>query len=336
LLDGLDLKRTAFNFVSRSGDTAETVAQFLIVRDLLLRALGAVDYKRHVIVTTDQSQGALRQIVNDEGFRDVPVLAAETRRPSPLSPAAAFPAAFAGVRVENVLAGASWMDELCSSTDLWDNRAYLLGALLQLAGVRRTCRVVAALPFSERLECLAEWFVQLWGEGLNRACDADGRPLTSAQLPYVASGYARPLQSVLEGPREQIVLLLRVEDHGREIEIPRAYSDLEGVGYLSGLRLGSLIDAEQRVVEIALARRGRMSMTVTVPQVNAFTVGQLARLFELATRIVGGLNRIDPFRQPASEEGKDLTFALTGRKGWEGQEAEVQVWLSGKRKSYIL
>src|SRR5207249_11715492 len=66
LLAGLDLRRTLFNVVSKSGETAETMAQFMIVRDRLMHQLGAVDYKRHLVVTTDARHGSLRQIVNDE------------------------------------------------------------------------------------------------------------------------------------------------------------------------------------------------------------------------------------------------------------------------------
>jgi len=74
LLEDLDLERTIFNVVSKSGESAETMARFLIVRDRLLRELGAVDYKKHLIVTTGTQRGSLRQIVNDEGLRalDVP------------------------------------------------------------------------------------------------------------------------------------------------------------------------------------------------------------------------------------------------------------------------
>src|SRR5262249_19493363 len=68
LLASVDLRRTLFNVVIKSGDTAETMARFLIVRDRLMRELGAVDYKRHVLVTTEKERGSLRQIVNDEGF----------------------------------------------------------------------------------------------------------------------------------------------------------------------------------------------------------------------------------------------------------------------------
>jgi len=98
----LDLTRTVFNVISRSGDTADTIAQFLIVRDRLLRLLGAVDYKQHVVVTTDGEGGGLRQIVNDEGFRDVVVPPGVVGRFSLLSSVGLFPAAVAGVAIDDL------------------------------------------------------------------------------------------------------------------------------------------------------------------------------------------------------------------------------------------
>src|SRR5690242_18836078 len=95
LLGRLAVARTLFGVVSKSGETAETMAQFLVVRDRLLRELGAVDYKRHLIVTTDPKQGTLRQIVNDEGFRALPVPQDVAGRFSVLTPVGLLPAAAA-------------------------------------------------------------------------------------------------------------------------------------------------------------------------------------------------------------------------------------------------
>src|SRR5947208_93866 len=106
LLGQLDARRTLFNVISKSGETAETMAQFLVVRDRLLHELGAVDYKHHLVVTTDAEKGVLRQIVNDEGFRDLVVPDGVGGRFSVLTPVGLFPAAVAGIDVEELLAGA--------------------------------------------------------------------------------------------------------------------------------------------------------------------------------------------------------------------------------------
>lgn len=333
LLDSLDLTRTAFNVVSKSGETAATMAQFLIVRDRLLRALGAIDYQSHVIVTTDAETGSLRQIVNDEGFRALAVPAGVSGRFSVLTAAGLFPAAVAGVRIEDVLAGAAWMDSKLRSERLWDNPAHLLGALLYLAETKRQKTVVVMMPYSDRLRAFARWFGQLWAESLAKSSDLEGNPTHSGQTPQPAVGATdqhSQLQLYLDGPPDKVVMFIRIEDHGREIEIPNAYDDLEGVGYLSGKGLGELLNMEQRATELALHKHGRMALTLSLPQLNAFTLGQLFFLFEAATVFAGALHRVNSWDQPAAEEGRRLTFGLAGRKGWEDRAAEVEEWLASK------
>ena len=331
LLDGLDWTRTAFNVVSKSGETVATMAQFLIVRDRLLRTLGAIDYKARVIVTTDATGGSLRQIVNDEGFRDLAVPAGVGGRFSVLTAAGLFPAAVAGVRVEDLLAGAAWMDARTQSEALWENPALLLAALLYLAETRGGKNVVVLMPYSDRLRPFARWFAQVWAESLGKAVDLDGRALQSGSTPQPAVGATdqhSQLQLWLDGPADKVVIFIRVEDHGREIEIPSAYSDLEGVGYLRGKGLGALLNLEQHATELALRQRGRPALTLVVPQLNAFTLGQLFFLFEAATVYAAALHRVNSWDQPAADESRRLTFGLAGRKGWEDRAAEIETWLA--------
>src|SRR5206468_12457917 len=103
------------------------------------------------------------------------------------------------------------------------------------------------------------------------------------------------LQLWVEGPRDKVVLFLRVEDHGAAVDLPATYQDLESVAYLGGHSLGELLNAEQRATELALAKRGRPSAKLVLPAVNAFTLGQVLYLFEMATVAAGALARIDPF-----------------------------------------
>jgi glucose-6-phosphate isomerase len=305
----------------------------MIVRDRLLRALGAIDYQSHVIITTDAEHGSLRQIVNDEGFRDLVVPAGVSGRYSVLTAAGLFPAAVAGVRIEDLLAGAAWMDSRLRSDRLWENPAHLLGALLYLAETKRQKNVVVLMPYSDRLRSFARWFGQLWAESLAKASDLEGNPTHSGQTPQPAVGATdqhSQLQLYLDGPPDKVVMFIRVEDHGREIEVPRAYDDLEGVGYLSGKGLGTLLNMEQRATELALQKHGRMALTLSLPQLNAFTLGQLFFLFEAATVFAGALHRVNSWDQPAAEEGRRLTFGLAGRKGWEDRATEVEEWLASK------
>ena len=203
LLDGLDLTRTTFNVISKSGETADTMAQFLIVRDLLLRQLGAVDYIKHVVITTDADAGALRQIVHDEGFRALEVPAGVGGRFSVLTAVGLFPAAVAGLRIDDLLAGAAWMDSRCHDAKLWQNPAHLLGTLLYLADTRHRQNVVVMMPYSDRLRDFGAWFGQLWAESLGKAETIDAAPAHVGQTPLAAIGATDQhslLQLFVEGP----------------------------------------------------------------------------------------------------------------------------------------
>ncbi len=340
LLASLDLTRTLFNVVSKSGETAETLAQFLIVRDRLLRELGAVDYKAHVVITTDAARGALRQIVNDEGFRALPIPSDVGGRFSVLTAVGLFPAAAAGFDVDELVAGAAFMDERSRTA-----KAALADPVLALAGMlwllatRHAKTMVVLMPYSDRLAALGDWFCQLWAESLGKARDREGRTVEWGQTPVRALGAAdqhSQLQLWVEGPRDKVIVFVRAEDHGVSVDIPAAYQDLEAVAYLGGHSLGELLNAEQRATEMALAAQGRPSATFVVPAVNAFTVGQLIYLFEMATIAVGALAGIDPFGQPGVEEGKRLAYALIGRPNFTARAHEVEAYLARKDPRFIV
>jgi glucose-6-phosphate isomerase len=340
LLARLDLRRTLFNVISKSGETAETMAQFLIVRDRLLRELGAVDYKQHLIVTTDAQHGAMRQIVNDEGFRALAIPGGVGGRFSVLTPVGLFAAAAAGVDIEELLAGAALVDERgkVAPSPLADPALALGGVLWLLATCRRK-PVVVLMPYCERLAAVGDWFCQLWAESLGKAVDLAGRTVEWGQTPVRALGAAdqhSQLQLFVEGPRDKVVVFLRVEDHGDPVDIPAGYQDLESVGYLGGHSLGELLNAEQHATELALAKRGRPSATLMLPVVNAFTLGQVLYLFEAAVVVTGALAGIDPFGQPGVEEGKRLAYGLMGRTGFEAKREEVEAFLARKDPRFVV
>jgi glucose-6-phosphate isomerase len=339
LLGSVDLERTLFNVVSKSGDTVETMARFLIVRDRLMREFGAVDYKDHIVVTTEAERGSLRQIVNDEGFQSLVVPPDVDGRFSALTAVGLFPAAVAGIDLDELLAGAAMMDQRMRAAEspLADPALALAGALWSLA--RAGIHIVVLMSYAERLAAAGDWFCQLWGESLGKAVDRDGRVVEHGQTAVRARGSADQhshLQLYLDGPRDKVVLFLRVDDHGEPLDIPAAYQDIEEIGCLGGNSLASLLNGSQHATELALARRGRPSATLTLPTVNPFTVGQLVYLLEMATVATGWLAGVDPFGQPAIEEAKELTFGLMGRPGFEERRAEIESWVAEKDPRFIL
>jgi glucose-6-phosphate isomerase len=339
LLGRLDLRRTLFNVISKSGETAETIAQFMIVRDRLLHELGAVDYKRHLIVTTDARQGSLRQIVNDEGFRELVIPEGVEGRFSALSSVGLFPAAVVGIDVQELIAGAAELEARRRAAESpGQDPALVLAGVLWLLATRHAKRSVVLMSYCERLAETGDWFCQLWAESLGKALDAAGRTIEFGQTPIRlgAADQHSQLQLFLEGPRDKVVLFLRVDDHAGNVDVPSTYQDLEGVGYLGGHSLGELLNAEQRATEVVLAKRGRPSATLQLPAVTPFTLGQLLYLLQMAAVGVAVLADVDPFGQPAVEDARRLAFGLMGRPGFEPAHDEVEAWLARKDPRFIV
>jgi glucose-6-phosphate isomerase len=189
------------------------------------------------------------------------------------------------------------------------------------------------MSYSDRLAALAEWFSQLWVGSLGKAVDRTGRRVEWGQTAIPARGSADQhshLQLYLEGPRDKVVLFLRVEDHGDTLTVPAAYQDIDDVACLGGLSLGAVLNAEQTATEFALASHGRASLTIGLPAVTPFTIGQLVYLFQLATVAAGYLADVDPFGQPGVDEGKGLIYALLGRPGLELQRSTIDAWVARK------
>jgi len=319
LLDRLDLRRTLVNVVSKSGTTAETMAQFMVVRDRLIRILGD-GYRTHIIFTTDPSTGVLRRLAEEESIPALSVPPGVGGRFSVMSAVGLLPAALAGVDIDAILYGATSMDERCRTADLTDNPAGLFAALQYLADTEADARVHVMMPYSDRLHGVADWYRQLWAESLGKRHDRAGRDVFRGPTPVKALGATdqhSQVQLYMEGPFDKTVTFLSPGAPATDVEIPAAYPAIDALSYLAGHTLGELLAAEHRATASALARAGRMNMTIDFGTLNAESIGQAFMMFQIATIYAGELYEVDPLDQPGVELGKRLTYGLMGRKGHE-------------------
>ncbi len=326
-LDRLDLGRALFDVVSKSGATAETMAQFLIVRDRLVRAFDDEDgARRHLLFTTDPEKGVLREIARREEIATLAVPPNVGGRFSVLSAVGLLPGALVGIDVEALLAGARDMVERCATDVLEENPAGMYAALQVLAAMEAGATVQVMMAYSDRLYGMADWFRQLWAESLGKRKSRSGEDVFVGPTPVKARGATdqhSQVQLYIEGPFDKTITLLAVSDVGTDVEIPEVYGDIDALAYLGGHTLGELLDAERGATAQALARRGRMNMTIELPRVDAHALGQLFMLLEIATVYAGAFLGIDPMDQPGVELGKQLTYGLMGRAGFERPQLEA-------------
>ncbi len=320
LLGRLQLARTLFIVTSKSGGTAETMAQFLIVHERITSA--KLDVAKHLVFVTDPKQGALRPLAERLKVPALDIPPSVGGRFSVLTPVGTLPAALIGIDVQSLLAGADEMARRCANAELGANPAGVYAILQWLSDTQLKKSIAVFMPYSDPLRDFAAWFVQLWAESLGKK-RPDATSVGSTPLAALgATDQHAQVQLFMEGPADKTVTFVAVKERLTDVKIPAAFPDVKELGYLAGHSLGELIDIEQRATAGALARRGRPNMTIHLDRVDAGHVGQLMMLLEIATAYAGQLYGIDAFNQPGVELGKQFAYALLGRPGADAAKKE--------------
>jgi len=313
------LKTTLVNVISKSGQTAETAAQFMIFRELLRAKLGEA-FAERIVATTDPTSGTLRRLAVADGYATLPIPADVGGRFSVLSPVGLFSAAMCGIDIEELLAGAAAMKNRLESTEWLDNPACTLAVIKYLMFTHKGKTMHVMMPYSNRLYALADWYRQLWAESLGKALDREGNELFTGPTPIKAIGATdqhSQVQLYREGPNDKLTVFLEVGKHPRQVRIPDVLADQPGLGYLRRVRLSKLLAAEKQATEYALAVSNRPSVTIRFPDITPFSVGEFIYMYQFTTSLMGELLNINAYDQPAVELGKKATFALMGRDGYD-------------------
>lgn len=325
LFDIIDLEKTLFNVISKSGSTSETMSQFMIIKEMLEQKLGKDEARKHIVCTTDAKVGNLRPIAEKEGYKSFVIPAGVGGRFSELCPVGLLPAAMCGIDIEEMLAGAAYMDEICKTENTFKNPAAMY-AVLQYLSMKKGKNISIVMSYVDSLKYVADWYAQLWAESLGKKFDVDGNVVRVGQTPIKALGATdqhSQVQLYTEGPQDKVIMFLGTDKYKAELTIPEIYSDIPSLGFLGGATHNKLITTEQMATEYALLKAEQSNMTLTVPEVNEFTVGEILYLFEVATAYTGELLNINAFDQPGVEEGKNATYAMFNRPGYEEKKAEL-------------
>ena len=314
LLELVDMKRTLFNVISKSGETAETVSQFLVVVDVLQDCIGK-KWKQNLVITTDAAKGLLRPVADDLGLENFIVPEGIGGRFSVMTPVGLFPAAMIGIDVKGLLAGAAAMDKRCSSTKFAANPA-AQGAAVQIGLYRKGKHLSVMMPYSAALKDVADWYRQLWAESLGKT-RPDGTRV--GPTPIKALGVTdqhSQVQLYREGPNDKVFTILSVERFGCEVPLPDAPESLEGFDYLKGHSMKELLKAEERATVWALAAVSkRPTARIIVPRVSPQEVGALLYMLMVQTSIAGEMLGVNTYNQPGVEAGKHAAMALMGKRG---------------------
>ena len=324
---GDKLDKTIFNIISKSGQTAETAAQFLIVSKMLLDKFGYDGLKDHIIATTDPKKGTLHKIADENNITRLEVPKGVGGRFSVLSAVGLFSAAMCAIDIDSLLAGAADMDKTVTSEDFYKNPA-AINAAVNYHLYNQGKKISVMFPYSCAIRDLADWYRQLWAESLGKANDFKGYEVHIGPTPVKALGTTdqhSQVQLYREGPNDKLFTFLQVDNFDDDLKIGPAPDCAHELDFLAGKNLSALLNTEKKATEYALLQSKRPCLTVIFPQVNAYTIGQFIYLYEVTTSLAAALFNINPYDQPAVELGKQATFALMGKSGDEYKELAQQI-----------
>ena len=325
LLEVLDLKRTLVNVITKSGSTAETMSQFMILKERLQAELDD-NYRMNIVATTDKRVGVLRQIAEQEGYKTFFIPDDVGGRFSVFSAVGLLPLALVGIDIDEITNGIKDMDLALKNTDIFENIAAQHALIQYLMDTKRGKHQTVMMPYSSKLKYVSDWFVQLWAESLGKNEDLNGNPVHIGQTPIKALGVTdqhSQIQLYNEGPNDKMINFIRLENFETKLEIPRIF-EYTGVGYLGGKTINQLLNAEADATKVSLADNQRPTATIWLSKLDGYHIAQLLYMFEVSTAIAGALYNINAFNQPGVEQAKNYTYALMGRAGYEESAKNLQ------------
>ncbi len=328
LFEALDLGRTGFLAISKSGATPETIAQLLVSIAALREKLGEGALAHHVTVITEPGDNPLRRIA---ARFVLPVLDHDPEvggRYSVLSLVGLLPARAAGVDIEAVRAGAARMVAALLAAKDAGGFPPAVGAAIA-AALERERRIAATviMPYVDRLAPFGLWFRQLWAESLGK----EGKGTTPVPALGAVDQHSQ-LQLYLGGPVDKLFTLVVAAQEGKGRRIAADLAADERLAYLAGRTMGDLLAAEQRATYETLAAAGRPVRVIALDAVNGHALGALLMHYMMEVMIAADLMGVNPFDQPAVEDGKRRARAyLSQRKPAPASEPHGAEPNAGKR-----
>jgi glucose-6-phosphate isomerase len=317
LLGGLQPRTSALLVISKSGETIETIAQYLILRDWLTQTLGPEAARHQQWIVTDPQRGWLRRLCDREHLASLPLPPKVGGRYSVLSPVGLLPLAAVGVDIVGLLDGAAHNAARCQSPDSAENPALELAALYYLLDHAHGKRVSIMMPYVNRLQLLVDWYCQLWAESLGKRRDTTGQD-PAGTLPVRAMGAIdqhSQLQMYLESRPDKMFTFLELARWEHDAVIPLDDAARAAFPYLHDRSLAEVIHAEFRATRQVISEAGHPNLTIALPALDAPVLGQLIDLYQRVTVYAATLYGVNPLDQPSVEKGKRLAMQYLADRG---------------------
>ena len=298
LMEHMDAERTCVLVISKSGSTVETLSQFYVLLEHATKTLGAKKAAEHfIIITTPSSENPMQAMADERGITVLPHADNIGGRFSILTNVGLLPAAIAGLDIAALRRGARDVVQQMDAATHPRDCAPALGAAIQVAHMQKNRNISVMLPYCERLSGFSSWYRQIWAESLGK----NGKGSTPIRAVGTTDQHSQ-LQLYLDGPDDKLFQLVLQNRAGTGQPIPTpARADL---AYMQGKTTGDIMAAEQKATFETLVAKARAVRVFTLDTLAEPQIGALLMHFMLEVIFTADLLGVNPFDQPAVEDGK--------------------------------
>ncbi len=313
--------------ISKSGTTTETALAFRLLKKQCEDQRGKDEAKDVIVAVTDAKKGAARTCADKEGYKSFIIPDNVGGRFSVLTPVGLLPIAVAGFDVKQLVAGAAEMEKACGKDVAFEeNPAAVYAATRQALYTQAGKKIEIVCNFQPKLHYFAEWWKQLYGESEGK----DQKGIFPAACDFTTDLHSMG-QWIQEGERSIFETVISVETPNEKLLFPHDDENLDGLNFLEGKRVDEVNKMAELGTRLAHVDGGVPNILVSVPELNAYYLGQLIYFFEKACGISGLLEEVNPFNQPGVEAYKKNMFALLNKPGYEAESKAIQERLANEK-----
>jgi len=319
LIELLDKKTYGIVVISKSGTTTEPAVAFRILKAHLENKIGKAAAKELIVAITDEKRGALKTVATKEGYKTYVIPDDVGGRYSVLTPVGLLPIAIAGFNIREFVKGALEMEKICGvSTAYEENPAYTYVAARN-ALYKKGKKVEILANYNQKLVYISEWWKQLYGESEGK----ENLGIFPASVNFTADLHSMG-QYIQEGERHIFETVITVKNPDRKVLIPTDAENQDGMNFIAGKRIDEVNKMAELGTLIAHVDGGVPNIVIELPEISAYSIGQLLYFFEKACGISGYVLGVNPFDQPGVEAYKKNMFALLEKPGFEKETAAIK------------
>jgi glucose-6-phosphate isomerase len=307
----IDHTNSLFYFVSKSGGTAETMAALVIISQFLFnKGVKESDLKNYFVFATDAKKSELLDLGKKLSIDLLVVPSDVGGRFCALTPVGYLPALFAGMDLDQLVAGAKDAQARCLLNDAEKNKLLIAAHFLYTLKKEQNISQTVLMPYSSKLKSFSFWFTQLWAESLGKRLDKMGNEVHEGFTPIVAYGATdqhSQVQLFMEGPKDKAFIMIEVANSAHDFSLKNNF-ETANLKKLSPYSLSQLMKAELYGTLKALEKNSRPYIHLIIDRNDEYHMGAMILFFESLTALMGDFLNVDPFDQPGVEAGKIYAF----------------------------